>query len=71
MVLLSFLNPIDLSRVQMLLQIDISALMGYTGAIFREFFGNFTGIVISFLGLFLWIIVPLFISLKKFEKKDL
>lgn len=71
MVLLSFLNPIDLSRVQMLLQIDISALMGYTGAIFREFFGNFTGIVISFLGLFLWIIIPLFISLKKFEKKDL
>lgn len=71
MVLLSFLNPIDLSRVQMLLQIDISALMGYTGAIFREFFGNTTGIAISFLGLFLWIIVPLYISLKKFEKKDL
>ena len=71
MVFLSFLNPIDLSRVQMLLQIDISALMGYTGAIFREFFGNSTGIGISFLGLILWIVVPLYISLKKFEKKDL
>ena len=67
----SFLNPIDLSRVQMLLQIDISALMGYTGAVFREFFGNSLGIVISFLGLLLWIVVPLFISLKKFENKDL
>src|SRR5690606_12685889 len=40
MVFFSFLNPIDLGRVQILLQMDISALMGYTGAIFREFFGN-------------------------------
>lgn len=71
MVILSFLNPIDLSRIQMLLQIDISALMGYTGAIFREFFGNNTGIAISFLGLTGWIAIPLFISLRKFEKKDL
>ena len=71
MVILSFLNPIDLSRIQILLQIDISALMGYTGAIFREFFGNSMGIAISFFGLTCWIVIPLWISLKKFEKKDL
>lgn len=71
MVAISFLNPIDLSRIQILLQMDISALMGYTGAIFREFFGNSTGIILSFLGLFLWIIFPLIISLKKFKTKDL
>lgn len=71
MVVLSFLNPIDLSRIQILLQMDISALMGYTGAIFREFFGNSTGILLSFLGLFIWIIFPLMISLKKFKRKDL
>ena len=71
MVLLSFLNPIDLSRIQILIQMDISALMGYTGAIFREFFGNSTGILLSFLGLFIWIIFPLMISLKKFKRKDL
>ena len=71
MVFLSFLNPIDLSRIQILLQMDISALMGYTGAIFREFFGNNTGILISFLALFIWIIVPLTISLRKFKKTDL
>jgi len=71
MVFLSFLNPIDLSRIQILLQMDISALMGYTGAIFRDFFGNSTGILISFLGLFIWIIFPLMISLKKFKGKDL
>lgn len=71
MVVMSFLNPIDLSRVQILLQMDISALMGYTGAIFREFFGNTTGIILSFVGLTAWTVVPLAVSLKKFKKKDL
>jgi Cu-processing system permease protein len=71
MVLLSFLNPIDLSRVQILLQMDISALMGYTGAVFREFFGNASGIIFSFIGLVIWIIFPLMISLKIFKSKDL
>ncbi|MEO8569149.1 MAG: ABC transporter permease subunit [Ginsengibacter sp.] len=71
MVLLSFLNPIDLSRIQILLQMDISALMGYTGAVFREFFGNSIGIVLSFCGLTLWIIFPLIMSIKKFGRKDL
>jgi Cu-processing system permease protein len=71
MVVFSFLNPIDLSRIQILLQMDISALMGYTGAVFRDFFGNNTGILLSFLGLFIWIIFPLIISLKKFKSKDL
>ena len=71
MVFFSFLNPIDLGRVQILLQMDISALMGYTGAIFREFFGDQIGVALSFFGLFIWIAIPLFISLKKFSKKDL
>ena len=71
MVLISFLNPIDLSRIQILLQMDISALMGYTGAVFREFFGNITGIGISFIGLIIWIILPLMFSLRKFKTKDL
>ena len=71
MVALSFLNPMDLSRIQILLQMDISALMGYTGAVFREFFGNSAGIFISFAGLFAWIIFPLMLSLKKFKRRDL
>lgn len=71
MIVFSFLNPIDLGRIQILLQMDISALMGYTGAVFREFFGNSTGIMLSFIGLFVWIIFPLMISLKKFKRKDL
>ncbi|HET7119109.1 MAG TPA: ABC transporter permease subunit [Hanamia sp.] len=71
MIAFSFLNPIDLGRIQILLQMDISALMGYTGAVFREFFGNGTGIILSLLGLTIWIIFPLMISLKKFKRKDL
>jgi Cu-processing system permease protein len=71
MIALSFLNPIDLGRIQILLQMDISALMGYTGAIFREFFGNNTGILLSFVGLIIWIIFPLMVSVRKFKSKDL
>ena len=71
MIVFSFLNPIDLGRIQILLQMDISALMGYTGAVFREFFGNSTGIILSFLGLTIWIILPLLFSVKKFRRKDL
>lgn len=71
MVAMSFLNPIDLSRVQILLQMDISALMGYTGAVFREFFGTTSGILISFAGLMIWLIIPVFFSLRRFRKKDL
>lgn len=71
MVFISFLNPIDLSRIQILLQMDILALMGYTGAVFREFFETGTGITISFIGLSVWAIVPLMLSLKRFKKTDL
>src|SRR5438874_411606 len=39
MLILTALNPIDLSRVLILLKMDISALMGYTGAVFKDFFG--------------------------------
>lgn len=71
MVVMSFFNPIDLSRIQILLQMDISALMGYTGAVFNEFFGSLNGILISFAGLALWVFIPLFFSLRNFRKKDL
>jgi Cu-processing system permease protein len=46
-------------------------MMGYTGAIFKDFFGTSTGLVASFLLLCLWAIIPFYISLKKFKNKDL
>lgn len=65
------LNPVDLARVMMLLQLDISALMGYTGAFYKEFFGSSLGIVVSLATLFVWISIPFFIALRIFNKKDL
>lgn len=64
-------NPIDLARILILLKMDVSALMGYTGAIFRDFFGTATGVLISFSILFAWFIFPAWLSMRKFNKKDL
>jgi Cu-processing system permease protein len=71
MIALTMLNPVDLSRILILLKLDISALMGYTGAVFNEFFGSSTGMLISILVLLLWTIVPVWFSAKQFQKKDL
>ena len=71
MILVSALNPIDLGRVLILLQLDISAMMGYTGAIFKDFFGTMQGLSIAFITLIVWIIIPLYFSTRKFIRKDL
>jgi len=71
MVGISALNPIDLGRILILLKMDVSALMGYTGAIFKNFFGTTAGMSVSFVILLLWIYIPVQISLRKFNKKDL
>jgi len=69
-ILMSILNPIDLSRILIMLQLDISALMGYTGAVFTKFFGNGTGMLISIMALVVWTIVPVMFILRKSTKKD-
>ncbi|MDP2385750.1 MAG: ABC transporter permease subunit [Bacteroidota bacterium] len=71
MVGITAFNPIDLARILILLHLDVSAMMGYTGAIFKDFFGTSIGIFIAFIILFLWIIVPFLVSLIKFNRKDL
>lgn len=64
-------NPVDLARIIMLLQLDISALMGYTGAFYKDFFGSNIGVLFSSVLLLLWALIPLFISLRIFNRKDL
>jgi Cu-processing system permease protein len=71
MIFVSALNPIDLGRILILLKLDISAMMGYTGAIFKDFFGTIAGVAIAFLTLALWIAIPLYYSTRKFNRKDL
>lgn len=64
------LNPIDLSRIFILLQLDQSAMLGFTGAIFKQTFGSTLGIIISSSLLCIWMFIPFMISLIKFNKKD-
>lgn len=71
MIAVTALNPVDLGRILILLQMDISAMMGYTGAVFKDFFGTYTGAIFSFGMLFLWAILPLWLSTRKFKRKDL
>lgn len=71
MLVLSGLNPIDMGRILILLKMDVSALMGYTGAVFQNFFGTTTGIIITLLVMSLWTIVPVSLSLRRFRRKDL
>jgi Cu-processing system permease protein len=50
---------------------DISALMGYTGAIFREFLGTGWGIGFALVVLGLWVFIPIRLAVRVFRKKDL
>jgi Cu-processing system permease protein len=71
MILLTSLNPIDLARILMLLKLDTSALMGYTGAVFNKFFGTNLGVIYSLGIMAVWVIIPVFSSVRIFKKKDL
>lgn len=68
--ILTFFNPVDLARILVLLKLDISVLMGYTGAVYRNFFGTLTGIILSIFFLFIWAVIPAIISMRIFSKKD-
>jgi Cu-processing system permease protein len=71
MVGLTAFSPLDLARIMVLLQLDASALMGYTGALFRQYFGTGGGLSSSALILIVWSIIPVWISLRRFRSRDL
>ncbi|MBS1645034.1 MAG: hypothetical protein JST36_08365 [Bacteroidetes bacterium] len=68
---MSFLNPIDLGRILILLKLDVAALMGFTGAVFKDFFGTNLGILISLAVLLLWAGIPLWLSTRFFKRRDM
>src|SRR5690625_4914349 len=65
-VVLSALNPVDLVRIM-----DVSALMGATTAVFKKSFTGGTGTILTYFILSLWALIPLYFSLRKFNRKDL
>src|ERR1043166_914343 len=69
--LLSALNPIDLGRIFIMLKMDVSALMGYTGALYQDFFGSLAGMLFTMGIMLIWIMLPLYRAVRDFRKKDL
>lgn len=65
------LNPIDLGRVVVLLQMDVSALMGYTGALMKDLLGTAAGLSLCSGILALWTLLPLGLAWWIFRRKDL
>ncbi len=63
-------NPIDLSRILILLKLDVSAMMGYTGAVFQKFLGSPVGMGLAAGSLFLWVVLPLWRIKKVAAAKD-
>ena len=70
-VVLSSLNPVDLARVFIMLKMDVSALMGYTGALYKDFFGSGVGMLYTVDIMSVWVILPLWLAVRLFKKKDM
>lgn len=70
MIALGALNPISLGRVLLLLTLDVSALLGYTGAAFERFFGTALGTGLSLGALAAWVAVPLALARRRFLRND-
>lgn len=70
MMILSLLNPIDTARIIIIMQTDVSAMMGLSAAVFKKLFGSNLGITISLANLLLWTWVPFLLTKRKFRKKD-
>ena len=70
MLALMLANPVDLARVLLLLRVDVAALMGYTGAVFKSFFGTTGGSLLAAAVLGAWVITPALYAKRLFRKKD-
>jgi Cu-processing system permease protein len=67
---LILINPIDLGRLILLIHFNISVMLGYTGAVFKQFFGSELGIIVSSAAMLVWIIIPYFYGARIFSRKD-
>jgi Cu-processing system permease protein len=67
---MSLLNPIDLGRILLLLNLDAAALMGFTGAVFQKFFGSAAGQAVSVAALLTWLAIPFLAGRRAFLRKN-
>jgi len=68
---LSFFNPIVVARTAVLMTTEGAALLGLSGAVFKDFFGSPVGLAVSFLAFVSYISIFFRLSWKTFEKKDM
>ena len=64
------MNPIDVARVVLLLGTDAAALFGYTGAVVQHTLGTNIGHVALLSALACWLVLPLWIAARTFQRKD-
>ncbi|MBM4194808.1 MAG: ABC transporter permease [Gemmatimonadetes bacterium] len=70
MIGLMLANPVDIARSVVISQLDIPAMMGYSGAVFRQAFGSSIGVAIALLALVSWALVPFLFARRRFERRD-
>jgi Cu-processing system permease protein len=68
---LSLLNPVDIARILVIMKTEASALLGLSGAVFRNFFGSTTGSLVSIAALLLWSLLPYYWTQRRFRRMDL
>ena len=71
LLVMTFLNPLDLVRLMALLQMDLSALMGFGTAVFQKVLGNFWGIATGIMFLALWVFIPLNAGYRTFKRREI
>lgn len=64
------LNPVDISRILMLMQTDSSMMLGFTGAIFHNFLGSIWGTLLAIALLVSWVLLPIFFANRRFVRYD-
>ncbi|MCC6278697.1 MAG: hypothetical protein IT289_12345 [Oligoflexia bacterium] len=64
------LNLIDIARLFLLLQFDLTALMGYTGSVLQRMARPGVGAAVIVLGSLFWILIPAIIVNRRFQNRD-
>lgn len=63
-------NPVDVVRVLVVHALDASALLGYTGALYRRAFTGWAAPLIGSLALLAWVSLPTFVARRRFIRRD-
>jgi Cu-processing system permease protein len=68
---ISFLNPIVIARTSVLMTTEAAAMLGLSGAVFKDFFGSTLGFTVSLLAFIGYTTLFYSLSWKNFKKKDM